>query len=380
MLAMTSMLLLQACYKSDTLPSMRRSPSNARRFDDAPSITATPKPTGMDYFSLTKSTNGRTSPVSPAWPRLPSSPTAPPLAQSLSSSNSSRGSWSSLFNTGSVRQFMSGVQDSLKEGLITPSENYTFTDAPGGLTPMPKADRTNRAPDSLGPRRAGKRKDPKLQPSPTSFKFRDGPSASPTSAGRRRFPLSQVDNTNHASKQTATQGKRIVVFDAPPPADKFVPLQPTVFTILSHPFSFPRPPHLLDSDVTDQFIRHIHVYAEMLFSWQLYHKRLELLKSVNTQVIPLEKEHTLGEPLSPCFKLAINRFPIGLIRTCLRCTTDLPEKVNMCPSCGSPCSMASCSVCRLPVKGAPPFFLKVHRRHRSSSFQGSPETAFDVSM
>jgi hypothetical protein len=39
----------------------------------------------------------------------------------LSSSNSSQRSWSSLFNTGSVRQFMTGMQDTLKDGLMTPA-------------------------------------------------------------------------------------------------------------------------------------------------------------------------------------------------------------------------------------------------------------------
>jgi len=48
-------------------------------------------------------------------------PPAPPVPSVLSSSNSSQRSWSSLFNTGSVRQFMTGVQDTLKDGLMTPA-------------------------------------------------------------------------------------------------------------------------------------------------------------------------------------------------------------------------------------------------------------------
>lgn len=85
-------------------------------------LTSTPKFRTGDYFSLARRRDSRTMPNnSPIWPRLSSSPSAPAItAAALSSSNSSRGSWSSLFNTGSMRQFMSGMQDSIKDGLATP--------------------------------------------------------------------------------------------------------------------------------------------------------------------------------------------------------------------------------------------------------------------
>jgi WD repeat-containing protein 59 len=75
-----------------------------------------------DYFSLAKTKDPRAAIMSPVWPRLPStSPTTASyaVATSLSLSNSSRGSWSSLFNTGSVRQFMSGVHESISTPLDT---------------------------------------------------------------------------------------------------------------------------------------------------------------------------------------------------------------------------------------------------------------------
>jgi WD repeat-containing protein 59 len=103
MLAMLSMLVLQTEL-------------------GAPSIRVKNTTPSVDYFSLKKSAVNLLSPLSPEWPRLPSSPVAPSIAPSFSSSNSTRGSWSSLFNTGTMRQFMNGVQDSLKEGLSTPSE------------------------------------------------------------------------------------------------------------------------------------------------------------------------------------------------------------------------------------------------------------------
>lgn len=79
---------------------------------------------GEDYFSLTPQSPQNARP--PICPRRPSTPTVPQQpGTSVPSSTSSRGSWSTLFNTGSMRQFMSGVQDSLKEGLNLPLEGST---------------------------------------------------------------------------------------------------------------------------------------------------------------------------------------------------------------------------------------------------------------
>ena len=116
MLAMIAVLVLQTEHVSVLAPSL------SRKKESTPIIpTISHRIGGTDYFSLMKSTNVP-SPVSPAaWPRQPS-PTIPALVSSLSSSNSSRGSWSSLFNTGSMQRFMNGVQDTLKEGLGTPGE------------------------------------------------------------------------------------------------------------------------------------------------------------------------------------------------------------------------------------------------------------------
>lgn len=40
-----------------------------------------------------------------------------------------------------------------------------------------------------------------------------------------------------------------------------------------------------------QFVGHILVYADMLFRWQLFHKRVELLKSVNQEVQKIASPH-----------------------------------------------------------------------------------------
>ncbi|KAF7977533.1 hypothetical protein HWV62_3304 [Athelia sp. TMB] len=119
LLAMMSVILLQAYRKTRTEEPV--TPTTTDEFRTP--LTSTPKFRAVDYFSLSRRRDSRAMPSSssPAWPRLPSSPSAPAItAAALSSSNSSRGSWSSLFNTGSMRQFMSGMQDSLKDGLATP--------------------------------------------------------------------------------------------------------------------------------------------------------------------------------------------------------------------------------------------------------------------
>lgn len=112
MLAMLSMVVLQTELAANLAPRMR--------VKNTTSITAlTSRMSRVDYFSLTKPPVNMLGSNSPNWPP---SPAAPSIAPSFSSSNSSRGSWSSLFNTGTVRQFMNGVQGSLKEGLLTPTE------------------------------------------------------------------------------------------------------------------------------------------------------------------------------------------------------------------------------------------------------------------
>ncbi|KAF7308677.1 WD-REPEATS-REGION domain-containing protein [Mycena chlorophos] len=130
MLAMLSMIVLQGCRKKAAPASSVKSPP----------IRGTPTPRNgpVDYFSISRSTStaSRISPVSPTWPRLnTASPPIAPAAPALSTSGSSRGSWSSLFNAGSVRQFMSGVQDT----FMTPSELPTSI-------PVPKSDRFQRGP------------------------------------------------------------------------------------------------------------------------------------------------------------------------------------------------------------------------------------------
>ena len=47
----------------------------------------------------------------------------------------------------------------------------------------------------------------------------------------------------------------------------------------------------------EQFKLNVYVYAELLFRWELFHKRLELLKAVGHQdgVVSNTESHRIGE-------------------------------------------------------------------------------------
>ncbi|KAJ7148202.1 hypothetical protein C8R46DRAFT_1167201 [Mycena filopes] len=309
MLAMLSMIVLQGCHDPRA--------STKTKSPDVRGTPTVPKYGPVDYFSISRSSSGgntsHMSPVSPTWPRLTASP---PVASSqvgqapLSTSNSSRGSWSSLFNTG--RQFMTSMQDTLKDGLTTPSEPPATS-----TIPVPKADRVIRGPDSPLPRRKSNWRESGL-PSPTAVSKSWNEASSPaikhavsfSSAGHRRSVFSRIN-----TRKDAIHEARVVVFDLP---------------IRDKTATFP-PEQMVE------FGNHIYIYADVLFSWQLFHKRLELLKSVNhTDTVLDGAEHA-----------------IGMIRTCTGAGCGEPVEVGKtaCRNCSRPCSMPQCTVCRLPVKG-----------------------------
>ncbi|KAJ6537274.1 hypothetical protein DFH09DRAFT_1369220 [Mycena vulgaris] len=310
MLAMLSMIVLQGCRNARSQP-IAKSPDLRG--------TPTPKYGAVDYFSISRSSSagntGRLSPISPTWPRLNASPPVPLNQPALSTSNSSRGSWSSLFNAGSMRQFMSGMQDSLKDGLTTPSE----APAPiGSAIPVPKGDRILRGPDSPLPRRRGYWRESGLpSPSTISKSWNDSPmpavkhAASFSSAGHRRPLFSRFSTPRDAIHES-----RVVVYDLPVDRDK--------------PEAFP-------AEKMVEFLNHVHIYADVLFSWQLYHKRLELLKSVSHHDTVVD----------------VAQHGIGLMRSCAKCKEVIEQGKTVCPNptCSRPCGMPQCTVCRLPVRG-----------------------------
>lgn len=270
MLAMIAMLVLQTEHATVFPPSV------GRKKDMTP-IIPTPPRLSSDYFSLTKSL-ARSNPVSPAWPRLVS-PVPPAHTPAASSSNSSRGSWSSLFNTGSMRQFMSGMQDTFKEGLGTPGETPT----PAGHDPT-RAPNKMRHPDSPGvaSRRKHVRKDSWMHSSPveTSRSWSDAavdPKRLETSfgsGGLRQGALRFMDPDTVVSEHKA------VVFEPPSYEATCVHRFEYLFFQLTGSFSCRTQP-LFNALVVAQFKRNVYAYCELLFRWQMYDKRLELLKAVN---------------------------------------------------------------------------------------------------
>ncbi|GLB36811.1 putative WD40 repeats [Lyophyllum shimeji] len=294
MLAMLSVLLLQV-HEFTAKPALTEGRNAGMDLR-----TSASKFTGVDYFSI----GHHLSPQNerpPAWPRRPSPPTLQQqqqLAASLSSSNSSRGSWSSLFNTGSVRQFMSGVQDTL---LPTPHETPSMTtvtsnpSAPGSSSgsaeivfPAFKLDKISRVTEGrrkkqrkeqarpltapTPPVAASKSWNETTQPQPQPHPFKPAPSFS--SAAHRRTPLAQVTDPNNSRAGY----KRTIVFEpAPEPITE-------------------SPAEVLTEGLLEQIRMHVHVYADLLCRWQLYHKRLELLKAAKRQAAPLDgnRHHTIG--------------------------------------------------------------------------------------
>lgn len=83
----------------------------------------------------------------------------------------------------------------------------------------------------------------------------------------------------------------------------------------------------------------MYVYAELLFRWQLFHKRLELLKAVGQRdgLVSSTEPHR-----------------IGLLWLCPRydCGAILAEQSNICKDCSTTCPTPRCTICRFPVKGA----------------------------
>ena len=237
MLAMLSSLLLQLPFP-----------------DEPPATQYAP----IDYFSLQKNARDHPSP-SVAWPRRPSSGSnsSQQLGASLpSSAASSRASWSSLFGTNTMRQFMSGVQDTLKEGLSTPEstplpilENpipLPPATAPKSNTPTPEPSFSSGMESGIGARR-GKREVPRKESSqntptltltapPSSWNemvprpLRLSTSSSVT--GQRRSPLKTItDPGNHnrgRNGHNRNNAKRVVVFDPPSKPTKSAHLNATI--------------------------------------------------------------------------------------------------------------------------------------------------------
>jgi WD repeat-containing protein 59 len=160
----------------------------------------------LDYFSLSRTKNSQVGHIPTTWTRSLPTVSAPALSPSISS----RGSWSSLFNTGSVRQFMSGMQDTLKDGLLTSTETPSgITTFPGGLIPLRKVAQVPHALDSPRSKRSSMQSG-----TPASKSWSDSlPSSLTTfsSAGHTGSPaISQMMGSRKSGME-----HRVLVFDQP---------------------------------------------------------------------------------------------------------------------------------------------------------------------
>lgn len=321
MLAMLSSLLLQFCD------------SSCLRKESVSSSLTQP----ADYFSLKKDNIDHSAPTA-SWPRRPSTNSMTTQID-VSSPNSSRGSWSSLFGTSTVRQFMSNVQETLKDGLSTPdglhlpgfeiaiAQNKTERPKSGSpelSLPTLAVESSSGNRKRLQQRKLSDSNSQSATPRPWNealvlpHPLKPSLSISVLSAGQgsKSSPMKSVPDLNHLGRRKNRGGKRVVTF-TPPTA----PTKPRV---------------LFDFEKIQQFSVHVYAYAELLFRWQMYHKRSELLKSIKHAAVTSDdlENHT-----------------IGLSHTCIQCNMILPYNSVVCPSCNVPYRTAKCSVCRLPVKG-----------------------------
>lgn len=230
---MLSMLVLQVSHHLHTLAAKDL-------LTWATSKSSTSKvASSLDYFSLSR---GPVPPTTGGIPwRFPTN--TPPLLSlgagpTLSSSNSSRGSWSSLFNSGSMRQFMSNVQDNIRDGLTTPLEMPVSP--PKGGIPVPqsgaaKSVRVQNVPESPVKsliRRTGSGSASPQYFSPTSSRSftelaipetllpgQRPPSRRNTAVAvlDRRPVLTAKTNAGNSTPPSRTRGKKTIVFEEPEP-------------------------------------------------------------------------------------------------------------------------------------------------------------------
>ncbi|KAA1477857.1 hypothetical protein DENSPDRAFT_829305 [Dentipellis sp. KUC8613] len=330
MLAMLAVLLLKM-YKHTPTPSDR---SAAVRVV-SPSTPGMQRAPSGDYFTLRRRKENRSTPLSPVgWHRGTPSPTTNNISTSISSM-SSRGSWSSLFNTGGMRQFMAGMQEAKERTPEDRSdENTPGIPVPGG------GGRRHQHHYQLGsesPRKkdASPRSQNRATPSPQPpahaqaqmKSWPEGVGAGalripvvPSNANVRRPTFSQI-----VSARPSVMEKTMVVYDFRDSVQQERAKEMDLF----------------EPKFLDQLVMHIRVYAEILFRWELLHKRIELLKAVDREFLAT---------LDPPTEVEASKFGVTVL--CMTCGNDeTPRGQRSCKSCAARMTMPMCSICRLPVKG-----------------------------
>jgi len=96
-----------------------------------------------------------------------------------------------------------------------------------------------------------------------------------------------------------------------------------------------------EPELVKQFVAHVLVYADMLFGWQLFHKRVEMLKSVDQEIQKM---------VPPYFHSGFEQ-RIGVVVACERCRNVFRSNETVCSTCTSRSKLPQCTICRLPTKG-----------------------------
>ncbi|KAI0045953.1 hypothetical protein FA95DRAFT_1543206, partial [Auriscalpium vulgare] len=316
MLAIMAVLLL----KMYRIPPPEETPT-VRVVSPRPPLTVRRSSSGEPLSALRRRKFSNGTPSSPGgWSRPSSSPTANLFSTSLSSM-SSRGSWSSLLVTNSMRQFM-GTHHEMPADILTDNIGSMGIPVPGG-------GRRTRGSDSPRAKIPGS-DSPLRVSSPVVKSLPEGPGLGLVSRMPGAFPLSATLQRNRTYSQVAVAKptnleKRITVVDLRENIREERARELDLFT-----------PQFLD-----QLLIHVNVYAEMLFRWQLLHKRIELLKAVGQDLQVL---------LSPSFEIERNRLGVSIL--CPRCGNDTTPRGHVqCSACQGRITMPLCSICRLPVKG-----------------------------
>ncbi|KAJ4472627.1 hypothetical protein J3R30DRAFT_3708599 [Lentinula aciculospora] len=294
MLAMTSSIALQIFYIPKVWHTMLTASSHSTSISTRPGSV-------LDYFSAihnhgyisktsTDSSNSPThptrSPISSARgsARQPSSPTL----NSGPFSTSSRGSWSSLFSNG--RNLMLNAPQLTSHDATVTSKPLSSVQSPPFnspsriAVPVNKSTNINHNRPSSGGRALQLQQGrwPSESPSQTTWQIRYQGSTSPhvtpphTASKSWNEPLAKpkeaalsFSSTGHVHRRTFSQvasaangsgKKQVIVFEDVPQEDL-------------------NPPAYSEEDLALLF-GHVHFYAEMLFRWELHHKRAEFLKSI----------------------------------------------------------------------------------------------------
>ncbi|TFY55210.1 hypothetical protein EVG20_g9404, partial [Dentipellis fragilis] len=304
MLAMLAVLLLKM-YKHTPPPGDK---STAVRVVSplTPGMQRTPS---GDYFTLRRRKENRSTPLSPiGWHRGTPSPTTNNVSTSISSM-SSRGSWSSLFNTGGMRQFMAGVHEAKER---TP-EDRSDESTPG--IPVPGGG-GRRHPHhyqlgSESPRsqnRATPSPQPPTHPQAQMKSWPEGVGAGalripvvPSNANVRRPTFSQI-----VSARPSVMEKMMVVYDFRDSVQQERAKEMDLF----------------EPKFLGQLVTHISVYAEILFRWELLHKRIELLKAMDREFLTT---------LDPPTEVGSSKFGVTVL--CMSCGNDeTPRGKRSCMS------------------------------------------------